>query len=101
MLSRRVCCQFPKTRSRKQLSELVIGNILVKKDTINGKQVITRSDPVPVEINGVVSQRIDLSVMHDEAETILHQIRPCLYVMTLMCLYYCAILTVMVQLKGR
>ena len=33
--------------------------------------MVIGSDPVPVEINGVVTHRIDLSVMRDEADTIL------------------------------
>lgn len=59
------------SQNKKQLIELVIGNFFTKKDSIEGKVVLTGSDPVPVEINGVVTRRIDLSVMHEEADTII------------------------------
>ena len=38
------------SQNKKQLIELVIGDVLIKKDSINGKLVVTGSDPVPVEI---------------------------------------------------
>ena len=96
------------SQKKKQLNDLVIGNIFAKIDSNNSKLVVTGSDPLPVEINGAVSRLIDLSIMHDETDTILiHHIvaaipnRPYLYVMTLMCLYYCVILSIMAQLKSR
>ena len=81
------------SQKKKQLNDLVIGNIFAKIDSNNSKLVVTGSDPLPAEINGAVSRRIDLPAMHDETDTILiHHIvaakpnRPYLYVMTLMCL---------------
>jgi len=80
------------SQKKKQLNDFVIGNIFAKIDSINGK-FVTGSDPLPVEINGAVSRRVDLSLMHDERDIILiHHIvaakpnRPYLYVTTLMCL---------------
>ncbi len=37
--------------------------------------MVAGSDPVPIEINGKVTRHIDLSAMHEEADTIIiHQL---------------------------
>ena len=41
---------------------------------LNGKLMITGNDPVPIQINqGVVSRRDDMSITHEEADTMIIQ----------------------------
>ena len=57
--------------NKKQLIDL---NLIYHKDMLNGNLVITGNDPVPIQINqGVVSRRDDMTITHEEADTMLIQ----------------------------
>ena len=61
----------------KQLIDLILTELtelIYHKDMLNGKLVITGNDPVPIQINqGVVSRRDDMTITHEEADTMIIQ----------------------------
>lgn len=60
--------------NKKQLIDLILADLITHKDTLNRKLVITGNDPVPVQIHqGVVSRRDDMTITHEEADTMLIQ----------------------------
>ena len=60
--------------NKKQLIDLISADLVSHKDMFNSKLVITGNDPVPVQINeGVVSRRDDMTITHEEADTMLIQ----------------------------
>ena len=57
-----------------QLIDLILTELIYHKDMLNGKLVITGNDPVPIQINqGVVSRRDDMTITHEEADTLIIQ----------------------------
>jgi hypothetical protein len=64
------------SKNKKQLIELIRQDLIKHADTFVGKIIITCSRPIPIEISmGTVTQRDDMAVHHDEADTIIiHQI---------------------------
>ena len=60
--------------NKKQLIDLILTELIHHKDMLNGKLVITGNDPVPFQINqGVVSRRDDMTITHEEADTMIIQ----------------------------
>ena len=60
--------------NKKQLIDLIPTELIYHKDMLNGKLVITDNDPVPIQINqGVVSRRDDMTITHEEADTMIIQ----------------------------
>ena len=60
--------------NKKQLIDLILTELIYHKDMLNGKLVITGNYPVPIQINqGVVSRRDDMSITHEEADTMIIQ----------------------------
>ena len=57
-----------------QLIDLILTELIYHKDMLNDKLVITGNDPVPIQINqGVVSRRDDMTITHEEADTMIIQ----------------------------
>ena len=63
------------SKNKAQMINLIVKDLVDHKDSIQTKLVITGSDPIPIEINsGVIIQRYDMRITHEEADTILiHQ----------------------------
>ena len=60
--------------NKKQLIDLILTELIYHKDMLNGKLVSTGNDPVPIQINhGVVSRRDDMTITHEEADTMFIQ----------------------------
>ena len=60
--------------NKKQLIDLILTELIYHKDMLIGKLVITGNDPVPIQINqGVVSRRDDITITHEEADTMIIQ----------------------------
>lgn len=62
------------SNNKKQLIDLILADLESHKDMLNGKLVTTGNNPVPVQINhGDVSRRDDMTITHDEADTMIIQ----------------------------
>ena len=62
------------SRNKKQLIDLITEELVSNKDDFNRKLVITGNHPTPVQIvHGVLSQREDMTITHEEADTMLVQ----------------------------
>ena len=62
------------SNNNKQLIDLILTELIYHKDMLNGKLVITGNNPVPIQINqGVVSRRDDMTITHEEADTMIVQ----------------------------
>ena len=59
---------------QKQLIDLISQDLISHKDVFKKKLVITGNDPVPLQVEqGVVSRRENMTIMHEEADTMLIQ----------------------------
>ena len=60
--------------NKEQLIDLILTELIYHKDMLNGKLLITGNDPVLIQINqGVVSRRDDMTITHEEADTMIIQ----------------------------
>ena len=60
--------------NKKQLIDLILTELIYHKVMLNGKLVITGNYPVPIQINqSVVSRRDDMTIAHEEADTMIIQ----------------------------
>ena len=47
--------------NKRQLIDLIVGDLMTHKDSLSGTLIVTGSDPVPIQItHGTVSRRIDM-----------------------------------------
>jgi hypothetical protein len=54
--------------------QLILADLISHKDMLNGKLMTTGNEPASIQINhGVVSRRDDMTITHEEADTMIIQ----------------------------